>query len=126
MASTCPPLLLSEWIATAPSDVDHAPAGEPGTHVNSEVNSRKAVRTRSALPRLAVVAQRWPACEEEDMKEVGAVSSSDSEVVADRRGQVAAPALRNIEMPVMIIQGMNTMKPRKDTQWGITRMRAVA
>ena len=56
----------------------------------------------------------------------GFAGGGTREPVANGRGQAAAPALRNIEIPVMTIQGMNTMKPKKDTQWGITRMRAVA
>ena len=46
----------------------------------------------------------------------GLAGGGTREPVANGRGQAAAPALRNIEMPVMTIQGMNTMKPKKDTQ----------
>ena len=56
---------------------------------------------------------------------IGAAAFLPLALRADGRGQAAALALRNIEMLVMSIQGKNTMKPRKDTSWGITRMRAV-
>ena len=47
----------------------------------------------------------------------GPAGGGAREPVADGRGQAAAPALRNIETPVMTIQGMNTMKLKKDTRW---------